>query len=169
MAHSAKYTLGLTTIQFSAIASDGGVGTSFSTLGQTYENTCVLATDDPETTEFFIEESDTPVVSSSKEGKTTLKFSVADPDIDTLTELLGGTVTGVSPNRVWKAPATLPTVERSIKLTPKQGFANFTIARASISAKMNSTFSKKNLFLIEVTATVLTPTKALEAKLTIAE
>lgn len=169
MAHSAKYTLGLSKIEIGDIAGDGGMGTVLAILGQTSEDSCVLSTDEPSVTEHFIEESDTAVVTSQKEGKTTLKFAIADPDIDTLSGLLGGTVTGTAPARIWKAPATLPVIEKSIKVTPKQGFASISIARASISAKLNSTFSKKTLFKIEVTATVLTPTKAGEPKIAIAE
>lgn len=169
MAHSAKYTLGLTKIEFADQLGDGSTGTSWSTLGQTLEGTCVMATDDPEITEFYVEESDTAVVTSSKEGKTTLKFSIADPDPDTLVSLLRGTVTGVAPSRVWNAPATLVAVEKSIKVTPKQGFSAFTMPRMSVLAKTNATFGKKNLFVLEVTATLLTPTKANLSKMLIAE
>ena len=169
MAHSAKYSLGLSKIEFATILGTGGTGTSWSALGQTGQDSCVLSTDDPEITEFFCEESDTAVVTSSKAGKTTLKFNVIDPDIETLTTLMGGTSSGTAPSRVWNAPATLPTIEKSIKITPKQGFASVVIPRASIVAKLNTTFGKKDLLKVEVTATVLTPTLAGVDSILIAE
>lgn len=169
MAHSPKYTLGLSKIEIGDILPDGGMGTSLSQWGYTSEGGVVVATDDPEVTEFFIEESDTAVVTSSKEGKTTLKWSIPDADHETLANTMGGTVTGTTPNRTWKAPDALPTIEKSIKITPKQGFGSYNVARASIVCKQSATFSNKTLFAIEVTATVLLPTKSGEPKITITE
>lgn len=160
MSHTSQYSFGLSTIKIGDILGDGGMGTTLNVLGQTAEDTCELVNDDPETTEFYVEESDDPVVQISKAGKSTLKLTVADPDIETLETLFGGTTIGETPNRVWHYPATIPTIEKSIEVTPANGFTKFNFPRCSMTAKFNSKFSKKTLFQIEVTALLLTPTKA---------
>lgn len=59
----------------------------------------------------------------------------------------------------WGAPATFQAVEQSMKIIWKNG-AWVKIPRASISAKLNMSFKKSGLTQIDVTATVLQPTKA---------
>ena len=160
MAHSAKYTYGLEKIEFAPILGDGGIGTTWTQYGLTAEDTFSMAEEDPTTTDLYVEESDTPVVSIVKEGKTTITFNIADPDIETLYNLKGGTTSGSAPNRIWEKADTLPTLELSVKITPKEGFTAIRIPRASVSAKLNSTLSKKTLLVLEVTCTILTPTKS---------
>jgi hypothetical protein len=158
------YTIGLAKIELGAIASDGGMGTSLSQLGYTYQDTCSMTMEDPETTDFIAEEVDDPVVSISRAGKINFNFSIMNPDLTTLQALLGGTVTGEEGSEVWNAPATIPVIEKSIKITPNQGL-QFSIPRAKITAKINGSFSKTNMFLIEVACTVLQPTKTGVSKL----
>jgi hypothetical protein len=57
------------------------------------------------------------------------------------------------------APDNIPVIEQSVKITPQQGLV-FEIPRMKIVAKINGEFSKKALLLIEVTGTVLQPTKS---------
>jgi hypothetical protein len=153
------YTLGLAKIEIGNIAEDGGMGTTLAAWGQTLQGTCNITQDDPETNEFFAEELDDPVVSISKRGKTTLAFSIMNPDLAALANTLGGTVTGEAPNQKWNAPNGIPTIEKSVKVTPQQGHI-WEFPRMKISAKINGSFSRENLFVIEVTGTALTPTKA---------
>lgn len=165
MAHSSVYTYGLTKVEFADILSDGGIGTAWTQYGLTAEDSFSMTEEDPTITDKSVEESDTPVVTITKEGKTTVKFNIADADIETLYNLKGGTITGTSPSRTWAKAATLPIIEKSIKITPKEGFSAIRIPRASISAKLNSTLSKKDLMVVEVTCTMLVPTKASEKEL----
>jgi hypothetical protein len=152
------YTLGLAKIEIGSIASDGGMGTSLEVWGQTLQGTCNITQDDPETTEFFAEELDDPVVSISKRGKTTLVFSIMNPDTTALKNTLGGTVAGSGDAVKWTAPSNLPVIEKSVKVTPQQGLV-WEFPRMKIVAKINGAFSRENLFVIEVTATALQPTK----------
>ena len=153
-------TLGLSKIEVGDIGADGGMGTSLSTLGLTYQDTCTMTQDDAETTEHYAEELDDPVVSISKAGKTNFAFSIMNADVDTLVKLLGGKKNGTS----WEAPATLPTIEKSVRITPQQGL-KFEIPRMKLVAKINATFSKSGILLLEVTGTVLAPTLATAAKM----
>lgn len=125
---------------------------SYKTLGMTYQDSCTLTQNDPEVVDHYAEESDVPVVSRSKGGKVILAFSVMDADVDTLTELMGGTkdeTTGA-----WNAPDAAPNMELSIRVTPKAGL-QIEIPRASVVAKLNGGFSRSSIFLVSVTATVL--------------
>lgn len=158
-------TLGLAKIELGDPAADGGMGTVLATLGYTYEDTCKMATDDPEITEFYAEEVDDPVVIKSKKGKTTLNFSIMNPGIDTLVSVLGGTKSGEAPNEVWNAPAQIPTINQSVKVTPDEGLA-ISIPNGYLTGKINGDFSRKGLFMIDVSIQVLTPTKAATAPIT---
>ncbi|MCZ2480006.1 hypothetical protein [Aquirufa nivalisilvae] len=151
-------TMGLSKIEIGEIAVDGGMGTSLSQLGLTYEGTCKLTTDEPEITEHYAEEVEDPIVINQKKGKTMFEFSIMDPNADTLEAVLGGTV-AAGPPKVWNSPRTSVTIERSIKISPEEGMT-FSIPRGLITAKMNAEFSRKNIFLIDVKVRVLTPNKA---------
>lgn len=157
----ALITIGLASVEVADILGDGSVGTTFASLGYTYENTCKFTEADPEETSFYVEEVDDPVETSTKAGDIKLNFSIANPDVDTLVAVFGGTKDGST----WEAPATKATIEKSIKITPKKGLI-FTVTRANMVAKLNADFSRKGLFLIEVAATVLAPTKVGDPKMT---
>ena len=126
--------------------------TGYSNFGLTYEDTCKMSQDDPETTEFYAEEEDDPVESIEKQGKITFAFSIMNPDLTTLTRLFGGTVA----SNIYAYPDTVATVEESVIIKPKKGL-KFQVPRMKLVSKINGEFSKKGLLLIEVTGTVMKP------------
>jgi ribosomal protein L11 len=152
------YTIGLSKIEVGDIAADGGMGQSLAPLGLTYQDTCKLNQDDTEDTEFYAEEVDDPVFIMSRAGKTKFTFSIMNPELVTLKETMGGAITGTGDTAKWSPPNQLPVIEKSVRITPQQGIA-FDIPRLKIAAKINGEFSKKGLLIIEVTGTVLMPTK----------
>lgn len=151
-------TRGLVSIQAAAILGDGGMGTALATYGYTVEDSCNVTVDDPEETAFYVEETDTPIDSSEKAGKQVLNFQIANPDADALVKFMGGTKTAGPPEK-WEAPATMPSIELSLKITPTKGKI-MEIPRAKIVAKYDGAYSKKELKVLTVKATILTPTKA---------
>lgn len=126
--------------------------TGYNVFGLTYEDTCKMSQDDPETTEFYAEEEDDPVEITEKQGKITFAFSIMNPDITTLTRLFGGTVA----SDVYAYPDTVNTVEESVIIKPRKGLM-FQVPRMKLVSKINGEFSKKGLLLIEVAGTVLKP------------
>lgn len=124
----------------------------YTPFGLTYEDTCKMSQDDPETTEFYAEEEDDPVEITEKQGKIIFAFSIMNPDITTLTRLFGGTVA----SDVYAYPDTVNTVEESVIIKPRKGLM-FQVPRMKLVSKINGEFSKKGLLLIEVTGTVLKP------------
>lgn len=161
----ALVTLGLSKIEIGAIGEDGAMGTALAALGYTYQDTCKMTQEDPEVTDHYAEEVDDPVVSTTRGGKIKFNFSIMNADLKVLETLLGGTISGTGPTEKWTAPAKLPIIEKSVKITPEQGL-QFEIPRMRIDAKINAEFSKKGIMLIEVSGTVLTPTKTGEGKMT---
>ena len=161
------YTIGLSKIEVGVIAEDGGMGKALDVLGYTYQDTCTMTQEDPETTDHYAEEVDDPVISISRGGKTNFNFSIMNPSVTVLADLLGGVGTpgtGSTPDK-WEAPDKIPVVEKSVRITPEQGL-KFEIPRMKLVSKINATFSKSGILLIEVAGTVLQPTKTGTKKIT---
>jgi hypothetical protein len=66
----------------------------------------------------------------------------------------------------WEAPDTFPDVEKSLKLTDRNGNI-VSIPRAKISTKLGLSFAKDKLGQLDMSATVLQPEKAGEKRLTL--
>lgn len=153
------YGLGLVTIKMGAIAGDGGMGTSLSTLGDTVQGSAQLTQEDPTTTDFNIEEEDDPILTLvTTKGKISLAWSCYNVDGGQLEKFFGGTYTA-GPPASFKMPASIPELYQSLELTDKNGNI-VEIVRAKITAKFNWSFSKDRLAQVDLVATVLTPTKS---------
>jgi|SRR5436190_16516959 hypothetical protein len=88
----AKKVFGLASLKVADIASDGGMGTNLITLGETVKGTMQFSQEDNTTTEFEIEESDSPVESIiSAVGKLTAVWSSHNIKYYILKKLFGGT------------------------------------------------------------------------------
>lgn len=161
-------TLGLLKIEIGAIAGDGGLATSFAAIGKTYKDTAELMGADPSVFEHYSEESDDPEEIVVTKGKVTVKWSIFDSDADTLVKALGGTATGTAPNKIWSSPDTATDIEKSIKITPKAGKV-INIVRAQLVGKINYKLSKNGIFMVDITGTILAPTKAATAAYSIGE
>jgi hypothetical protein len=159
------YTLGLAKIEIGDIAADGGMSTSLSIWGQTLKGTCNVTQEEGDVIEHYAEEQEEPAVSIKKKGKTTMAFSVMNPDTNTMQKFFGGTVTGTGAAAKWKAPSQTPVIEKSIKITPHQGLI-WEFPRVSISARINGQFGRDGIFVIEVAGTALQPEKAGESAYT---
>lgn len=150
------YTLGLNAVKIGEV----GLASTRNAIGLTYQDSCKLTQDDAETTDFYAEEEDDPVVSISRAGKTVVEFDLMDPSPDDMVTLMGGAASkssaGLSDNDVWSAPAKAPSIYKSLELDPEQGL-NIQISRAKIEAKINGEFSKKGMTLVHVKATVSKP------------
>lgn len=73
---------------------------------------------------------------------------------------------GTETASTWTAPATMPELEKSLKLLDRKGNA-FELPRVKITAKPNFPFAKTALGQLDLIATVLLPTKAGTGKLSI--
>ena len=66
---------------------------------------------------------------------------------------------------VWEAPEKMPVIEKAARITPQLG-CTFEVPRASLVAKMNGTFSKTGIFLVDIVLTVKKPKKGGRIKMT---
>lgn len=166
----AKRILGLVTIELGVIANDGGVSTDFTAFGDTVKDSCVFTEADGTKQEFFIEENDDPVESIvTQKGTETITWSTYNLDADTMIALFGGTKSGAGTQAdpvIYTPPSTQLEVERSIRITDRKG-NKVTVVRAKLAPKKNISFQGTKLGQIDITATILTPTKANTAKYTI--
>lgn len=168
MAYSKKTTIGLDSVLIGLIAGDGGMGTALVELGSIVEGTPVINIPVPTTTEIPVEESDDPEFVTTTQGATTIAFSTYNVDPSVLVDLFGGTVTGTAPNEIWAKPAILPIVERSVRMVSRSGY-NADMARVKLTPELNLNFQRTTPGQINITGTVLTPTKAGTAPLTLGQ
>lgn len=156
-------TLGLSKIEVGTIAADGGIATTFEQLGYTYQDSCTMSQDDPEVNEFYAEEEDDPVASIAKGGKINFAFQLMNPSPEALVSLMGGEASKSSQdlddNDTWEAPNSISQVEKSVRITPTQGY-RIDVPRMKLTAKINAEFKKSGIFLVDVAGTVLVPTKS---------
>lgn len=101
----------------------------------------------------------------------------ATESVSALAANIGGTGSGFSvviatigngsgTYNVWEAPDAFPDVERSVKLTDKNGNI-YKFPRMSIAPKVGISYSKTSLGQVDIVATVLQPTKSGEKRMTI--
>jgi len=124
-------TLGLASIKFGAAAG------SLASLGLTYQDSCTVSQDDPETTEFYAEEEDDPIEIIQRPGAIRATFQVMDPDA-TLAAKAGTSEEGI------------------LEITPKKGL-KLTFNRAKVSYKLDGQYGRGGLFLVNVSAIALKP------------
>lgn len=161
MSDSKTYTLGLHSVELGDIAQDGGMGQTLASVGYTKEGTAVFSQATNEITKFYAEEVDDPVMTSMKAGEITFSWSIINPSVSVLELLMGGTATAETDT--WEAPSGAVNIEKSAKITAKQGFY-FEVPRLQISAVWNAPLSKTDIVSIDCVGTILVPTKANTAK-----
>lgn len=150
---------GIASITMGAIAADGGMGTTLASLGFTEEDSVKFNFEDAEKKEYFAEEVDSAFFTSTKAGKKTIEFTIANPDVDTLVAVFGGSKTGTGPAAVYNDPAVVPIIEQSLKITPKVGLG-FNFPRVLVTAKLTDAMGRNALLGVSVSCSVLQPKKA---------
>jgi hypothetical protein len=147
---------GLDYIKVGAIEGDGSMSTALAALGVTYENTAELVQDDPEITEIKSEENVEPEEVFEVEGTKRINWSIMNYDPDELVKIMGGSATGVAPNKTWNSPITKTPIELSVEFKTKTGHI-VQITRAKITAKLNWQMRKNGMALVDINARILTP------------
>jgi hypothetical protein len=90
----AKKIFGLAAVEMGPIEADGGMSLSLTPVGETVSGTATMTQEDNTTTNFTIEESDSPIESFISEvGAITFAWSSYKIDAATLYKFFGGTVT----------------------------------------------------------------------------
>lgn len=151
-------TSGVLSISVAPLASDGGPGTVFTTVGYTDRDQETSITEgDPTTTDKYSNESDTPLYTITTPGVETIQFSVIVQRASQLQAWFGGTVTGTP--AVWTAPDSRTPIERTVRIPGKVG-GTFQYNRVKFTPKKTYPMGPDGWFTINVTGQVLQPLKA---------
>lgn len=163
-----KYGWGLAKIEIAPIAGDGGVGTSWTEIGDTEQGSANFSEEEGTTQEFYVEESDDPVFTArTQPGAKSFVFGTNNVTPEQMVILKGGSVSGdgTTTPKVWEAPLVESQIEKSLRLTLKTGQI-ITIVRAKMVSNLDWNLGKENLAKISVATTILKPTKAATAPYT---
>jgi hypothetical protein len=147
-----KYVRGITSLKIGDILPSGGMATTLASIGTVFEGTATLETAEATVNKFFGEQSDDPIDQSETPGETTLKFNLVDVTPAAMLAVLGGTVVTTT----WKAPASAPSIEKSIEVITRTGI-HIEITRAKIVARLSMALGKASMGQIAVVATKLVP------------
>lgn len=161
---------GLSKVEWSPLASDGDVGTTWTDIGLTARDaTSSLTTAEGTVSEIYANETDTPVDTTTTPGVTTLDLSVLVHDEDSLVAVLGGTKTGTgsgSDPYVWNAADVIPELEKSFRITTRSN-DRIIISRTKVNPLITYDFGPDGVLLVNIKATMLQPLKSGVKKMTI--
>lgn len=153
--------IGLKNLYWGDIAGDGGMGTVLEPVSYSVEGTPVLNFEEGDKTDFNIEESNDPFYSITNPGNKVLTLSIYGQSPALMYKYFGGSLvvgSGSGSPDVWSAPLQFPDLEKSVLAEHTQG-GYLSIPRAKISALVVWNFQKAALPQIDLTITILTPTK----------
>lgn len=146
-------TMGIKALYYKVWGDNETNRTSVPTTGMTavdvYQDTCSFVDKDATITEHRSETSAKKIVMKTKEGSD-LAFSIMDPSKQERADFEGGTYN--SQAKKYTEPDTAKQIEMALVVVPDAG-DTLLIPCAAISAKKNTTYSKKGITLLEVTAT----------------
>jgi hypothetical protein len=145
------FTLGLSEIQIGTASDQGTMPNTLTKIGMTYKDTCKLNQAASDITEHFEEGHASPAVRIKNKKMPELKFSIMDPDEALLAELVGGELVDTTK---WGFDGTEIVANKAVRISTEQGLV-FDIPNGDIEAVVNGEFSKKGIFLIDVTVTPL--------------
>lgn len=141
-------TLGLSEIQVGTVDALGDMPTTMAKLGMTYKDTCKLAQATSEVAEHFEEGKASPAARNKQKKMPILTFSAMDPDVDFLTNYIGGEKV----NGKWGFNGDEIVANKAIRIKSKKGLI-IDIPNADIEAVINADMSNKGIFLVDFTVT----------------
>jgi len=149
-------TMGVKSLKYGVIQDGQSTAIASTAVSDVYQDTCTFVTKDPTTTEHKSETSKKRIILQTKEPHD-LVFSIMDPTPEEMAAFMGGTnhTSGSGASAVvdgFTESEDAEQINMSFEITPVAGL-KLKIPSASVSAKINSTFSAKGITLLEVTAT----------------
>lgn len=154
-------TIGVKSVQFAPLAGDGGPGTVFTTLGFTSKGTLSFNEEAPTKKLVEVEETSDPIGIFKRPAPRTFTLSLANPDLDTLAKIRGGTKTAGTGGADDKYTEDSPTsLVGTIKIEFKQGFKSFIYNHVSIDGRFSGNVGDDQELLLVLDVDVLTPTKS---------
>ena len=156
-------TMGIKALYYKVWADSDTNRSSVPTTGMVavdvYQETCSFVGQDPTVTTHKSETSAKKIVMTEDNGKE-LAFSIMDPSKQERADFEGGTYDSM--NHKYTDPSTSKQIEMALVIVPDAG-DTLLIPCASVSAKINTTYSKKGITLLEVKATPTTNVEYVES------
>lgn len=141
-------TLGLSEIQVGVVESSGDMPISMAKIGKTYKETCKMNQAASDVTEHFEEGKSAPEVRKKSKKMPVITFSIMDPDVEILTNYVGGTNTGGK----WGFNGDESVANKAIRVKSEQGLW-VDVPNGDIEAVINADFSAKGITLVDFTVT----------------
>lgn len=142
-------TIGLSEIQVGTVDPAGDMPVSMAKIGKTYKDTCKINQAAAEVTEHFEEGASAPEARFKSKKIPIITFSVMNPDVDTLTNYIGGTKDA---GGKWGFNGDETVENKAIRIKSKQGLW-FDVPNGDIEAVINADMSAKGIFLVDFTVT----------------
>lgn len=144
-------TMGLKKVFVAPVGADGVMpahGSTWKDFGDVYKETCSLKDSDPDVTKHESETSN-KVITLCGKHQTTVELTLMDPNLETLAEYFGGTVTGSTGAKKWTRPAVLVPVQKAVWLQPQEGLL-VGCANATIIPKFEISYTAKGICLVPI-------------------
>jgi|SRR3990172_2228305 len=146
---------GIASIKIGDIETDGGMGTTLASLGSTYKDSASFIQEDATTSDWFSEEADDPIDTDETPGKRIMKWSIVDFTASTLIKIFGGT----EESGMWLAPDSSSGVEKSVEVKSRKS-SKIEVTRMQLVPKFNIPLARGEMGRVDITGTVLKPTKS---------
>jgi hypothetical protein len=154
-----NFSLDVKSLKIGDVAVDGGPATVLVSPGDVRADTIKIAQADGTKTSFKAAGKSQPVLVVTEDGEITLEYDLMTFDPEVMADYMGGTVSGVAPNKLWNKPEKAPIIEKTHEIIDGQG-VTWLMPRVQISAALVGNFSATDVNVIRVKGTVLQPTKA---------
>ena len=156
MADTRTISLGLAKVEMGEVA-ESGMQETLTQMGYTYKDSFTQTTDEPDITEYKVEEIDVPMETEGELGSIVYEWDILNPNVSEMAATAGGTA--VAADDQWSSPDGWTAIEKAFRFTPKKGFIH-SIPRASVIAYPTGGFKKGEPGLWHMKATVLKNTGA---------
>ena len=145
-------SLGLAKVEYGEVAETGAMQSTLTQMGYTYKDSFTMTPNEPDVTDYKVEEIDPPLEQEGELGATLFEWDILNPDVSEMAATGGGTADAAT--NKWNSPKVWTPVEKALKFTPKKGFI-VSVPRASIVAYPKDGFKKGSPMLWHMKATVL--------------
>lgn len=154
-----KYAYGIKSFKISDIDPATGLAVPATTKEvkeDIFRETFSLVEEQGTTTDLYSEMDPTPKISFTEQGKETITFSIMETRPATLQLFLGGEVVTADGRDTWSKPDTFTDIYKHFEIETLDGTI-VTSYRTKVMGRKNFQLRRNNIWLIEVTATPLTP------------
>jgi hypothetical protein len=156
-----KYLYGIKSIKFGTPTGTSAMpaASNMTQFAQTVQGSLTISEDESTLTEFFVEETSTPVHSIvSQPGALRATWRAYDMSVDHLKKVKGGTATkpAAPADHTYDGPITIEALELALEITTNND-VTFEIYKSAVIARFDSTLGRENLLELEVQATALDP------------